>query len=347
MERTVSRLLKHSPMHYDPKEDDVIFLNLNGSDVCNYRCLKCFQGDAMACPDALDLGSLTRIVDRSKDELGIKAVYLSGRGEPFLVGKGKTEERLRDYRMLVEHINKRGVGVCQFTNGYYLGREMVDFLIDQDVSIVVSLDTLAEENYDMVFRPPKGAFQRVMDNLDYARRNFPREGDVYRLGLNTAISRVNLDEVERIRDFCGEDMIFFSNYPMIRGNFQENLPQLCSAEDEYEGFKQKCVETSAYHHLAGICQNGACGFYYNGLSVDVNGDVLLSPYDVSNGKPFGNIRDYDDLKDAVGNVRRSVRAFLERYPEAKACPLRHPEYGPFRANLDMLGKSQNASNFGR
>jgi len=329
MAKSVARLLKHSPMYYNPKEDDVVFLSLNVSDACNYRCLKCFQEDMGAGNGSLGLDGLIRIVDQARDELGIKAVYLSGRGEPFLVGEGDTQGRLRNYRGLVRHVNDLGIGICQFTNGYYLGPEMVDFLVGQDVSIVVSLDTLDEDKYKRLFRPPEGSFQRVMANLDYARRMFPKEGIVYRLGINTAISRVNLDEVENIKDFCGDDMIFFSNYPMIRGNFKENLPQLCSSEAEYEGFKRKCVETSDYHHLAGMCQNGACGFYYNGLPIDVNGDVLLSPYDTSTGRSFGNIRDYDDMKSAIRRVRKSVKAFLESYPEAKSCPLRHPNYDKF------------------
>lgn len=327
----IEKKLKFSPMYYNPNEDDTIYLNLNVSDVCNYRCLKCFQGKIEPDKDSLDLPELLDIIDRAKGELGVKAMYVSGRGETFLVSRGNIRQKLHNYRQLVEHANRNGISIMQFTNGYYLDPEMVDFLVGQDVSMVVSLDTLDEEKYNRLFVAPRDAFRRVMNNIAYARQHFPVEedGKLYRFGINAAISHENMDEAEQIRDFCGEDIIFFSNYPMIRGNFQENLERMCLSEQEYEDFKQKVRETSAYRNLAGICQNGACGFYYNGITIDINGNILLSPYDISTGQLFGNIKDYDHMNDALEKVRGSIKRFLEKYPDAKGCPLRHPNYENF------------------
>jgi len=324
------KILKYSPMYFNPKEEDIVYLNLNVSDVCNYRCLKCFQGSLIPDSESLDLSGLIGIVDKAVDELGIKAMYISGRGETFLVGKGDLTNKLRNYRQLVEHANHRGVGIMQFTNGYYLDKDMTDFLTEQDVSVVVSLDTLDEQKYHRLMVPPKDAFKRVMTNIEYARSRIPEQGGrLFRLGINTAISHENLGEVDRIKEFCADDILFFSNYPMIRGNLKDNRMQMCSSEQEYETFKEKVRESSAYHALAGMCQNGACGFYYNGITIDINGNVLLSPYDISTGKFFGNIRDYESMAEAVNKVRESVKRFLEKFPDAKSCPLRHPNYKEF------------------
>jgi MoaA/NifB/PqqE/SkfB family radical SAM enzyme len=325
------KLLKYSPMYFNPKEEDIIYLNLNVSEICNYRCLKCFNGSLRPDTGSLDLSGLISIVDRAVDELGIKSIYISGRGETFLVGKGDLTEKLQNYRRFVEHANQKGLGIMQFTNGYYLDKDMVDFLAEKNVSIVVSIDTLDEQKYDRLMVPPKDAFRRVMANIDYARRRFPieQEGKLFRLGINTAISHENLGEVERLKEFCADDIIFFSNYPMLRGNMKDNEQQMCTSEQEYQAFKEKVKETSSYRALAGMCQNGACGFYYNGITIDINGNVLLSPYDISTGKLFGNIRDYESMADAVNKVRDSVRRFLERFPDAKSCPLRHPKYEEF------------------
>lgn len=331
MEKNIEKVLKYSPMWHNPQENEIIFLNLNVSDVCNYRCLKCFQGTLKSKKDSYDTKNLKKIVSQAKDELNIKTMYISGRGETLLVGKGNLGERLKNYQELIKYANSKEVNICQFTNGYYLDPEIVDFLLNQNVSTVVSLDSLNEEKYNKIFQPPKDAFQKVMQNLKYARKKFPIEnnGKVYRLGINTAISHVNLNEVNKIKEFCGEDILFFSNYPMIKGNFKENLKEMCISEDEYKEFIQKCKETSAYHHLAGMCQNGACGFYYNGISIDVNGNVLLSPYDINTGKLFGNIKEYKNMNDAVKKVRESVQKFLKKYPDSKPCPLRHKNYGEF------------------
>jgi MoaA/NifB/PqqE/SkfB family radical SAM enzyme len=189
---------------------------------------------------------------------------------------------------------------------------------------------LDEQKYNRLCVPPKDAFQRVMANIEYARRRIPLEqGRLFRFGINTAVSQENLDEVDRIKEYCADDIIFFSNYPMLRGNLKDNQAQMCSSEKEYVAFKEKVRKTSAYRTLAGMCQSGACGFYYNGITIDVDGSVLLSPYDIGTGKLFGNIRDYGSMAEAVSRVRESIKRFLEKFPDAKGCPLRHPNYEEF------------------
>lgn len=329
---TIKKILKFSPRDFNPSQDKTIYLNLNVSDMCNYRCLKCFQGKITPSKDSFDVEELIDIIDQAVDELKIKGLYISGRGETFLVGKGNLKTKLQNYKKLINHANNKNIGVMQFTNGYYLDPTMTDFLIGQRVSIVVSLDTLNKQKYQKLFVPPVGSFQKVMQNLEYARTKFPVEDSkirTYRLGINTAISHSNFEEVENIKDFCQDDIIFFSNYPMIKGNFRNNLEQMCTSKKEYEFFKQKVEATSSYHALAGMCQNGACGFYYNGLTIDVNGNVLLSPYDISTGDLFGNIKDYPNMQEAVKKVKRSIHSFLNKFPDAKDCPLRHPNYDEF------------------
>jgi len=319
-------------MYFNPREDEVIYLNLNVSDMCNYRCIKCFQGKMTPSLDSFDLPELIKIIDQAKKELNIKAMYISGRGETFFVGSGNLEKKLENYKNLVKHANSIGIAIIQFTNGYYLTPDMVDFLVNHNISIVVSFDTLNEEKYNQLFGSPPGAFQKVKSNIEYARKHFAVEtNDIkyYRFGINTAINHANINEINEIKKYCQDDIIFFSNYPMIKGSFKENLKEMCLTKQEYEEFKLKVKETSEYKWLMGICQNGACGFYYNGITIDVNGNVLLSPYDIDSGKLFGNITEYPSMREALKRVRTSIKEFLNKFPDGKTCPLRHSHYNEF------------------
>lgn len=228
----MTKILKYTPRYYEPNLDDVVYLNLNASETCNFRCKKCVQADSLViAPHHHDPIDLIGLLTRAKAELNVRCLYLSGSGETFLVGEGKEHSKLANYRALMKHAHDLGIEVVQFTNGYFLTREMVGFLSDLDVSLVVSLDTLDPQKFAWLTGTSVNAFERVIGNINYARSLLlpTRSADriLYRFGINLAISHVNTDDIESMRDFCGEDIIFFTNYPIMRGGFLKNIGEMC------------------------------------------------------------------------------------------------------------------------
>lgn len=132
------KILKYSPRYYEPNLEGVKYLCLNVSSVCNFRCLKCMQSEAVFVRPQSEPVDFLGIMDRAKDELGVRALYLSGSGETFLVGLGNHQDMLNNYKKLIIHANELGMDIVQFTNGYYLTTDMVEFLLDYGVSLVVS-----------------------------------------------------------------------------------------------------------------------------------------------------------------------------------------------------------------
>ena len=210
---------------------------------------------------------------------------------------------------------------------------MVDFLLDYRVSIVVSIDTLDADKYGRLTGTGTGVFQRVIDNIQYARTRFPvtnSDGTYsYRLGINMAISHICKDDVESMISFCSDDIIFFSNYPIIKDRFKANIKQMCLTEDEYEKFKQLCCETSAYKGLAGVTTDGVCGFLRYGLSINFDGHLLICPYDANSGRLFGYLSQYNSMQEAYDMVQKRLFRFVDRRHNALYCPLRHKEYCKF------------------
>jgi MoaA/NifB/PqqE/SkfB family radical SAM enzyme len=274
-----------------------------------------------------------RLLDQARKELGVRALYLSGAGETFLIGQGDYRAMLKNYKRLVEHVNELGMDIIQFTNGYFLTREMVEFLKEYRVSIVVSIDALNAERYRRLTGTGPGVFQKVIDNIQFARTRLPITlsggQHLYRLGINMAISHLCKDDIKSMMSFCGDDIIFFSNYPLIKGSFKENIEQMCLTEDEYKRFIQLCCETSAYKGLAGLTSNNVCGFLRYGLTLDYDGHVLICPYDVDSGRLFGYISHYESMQEAYKMVQKRLLKFAHGRHNALYCPLRHKEYHNF------------------
>jgi len=329
----MQKILKYSPRYYEPYLQGVMFLNLNASTTCNFRCMKCMQSESLSGQPLENPIDFLRLLDHARNELGVRALYLSGSGETFLVGLGSHQSMLENYKKLVKHVNKLGMDMVQFTNGYFLTNEMVDFLSEYRVSIVVSIDTLEPEKYSILTGSGPEVFQRVIDNIQFARTRFPSTLSngtyFYRLGINMAISHMCMDDIESMISFCSDDIIFFSNYPIINGRFKDNIDKMCLTEDEYDKFAQLCCKTSAYKGLAGITTEGVCGFLRHGLSIDFDGHLLICPYDVNSSRLFGLLSQYESMQEAYDTVQKRLLKFADRRHNALYCPLRHKEYYKF------------------
>ena len=59
------KILKYSPKYYNPKEQNVIYLNLNASHICNYGCLKCLQNKITENNGVLDVHKMCEIIDKA------------------------------------------------------------------------------------------------------------------------------------------------------------------------------------------------------------------------------------------------------------------------------------------
>lgn len=329
-------ILKYSPRYYEPYGNSVYYLCLNASDTCNYRCMKCMQSDSISAKPLAKPINVHELLKRAKNELGVKAIYLSGSGETFLIGNGNTQTKLDNYRKLIRQAADLEIEIVQFTNGYYLTKEMVDYLSEFDISLVVSIDTINPEKYSRLTNTRIGAFDRVMENIKYARKKLPvvQSGKkrLYRLGVNMAISNICEEDIDSVKSFCGDDIIFFSNYPLVKGSFKENIEYMCSGEDELEKFRKLCIKTSTYQGIAGVTTYDVCGFLKYGLTIDFDGKVLICPYDTDSGSLFGNLSEYDSMHDAFNKVQERLNKFVEGKQNALYCPLRHKEYDSFYDN---------------
>ncbi|MBI5562854.1 MAG: radical SAM protein [Deltaproteobacteria bacterium] len=160
----------------------LLSLELEFSKRCNMRCVYCYASAGEALDDELTLAEMKDIIVQAKD-LGARKIILLGGGEPLLY---------EGVREVVEFIHGQGLQQSLFTNGMLLTRELAEFLLDHEVSVVIKRNSNKQEVQDAL--GGVACFAWIQRGLDFlVEAGYPR-GRV-QLGIQTVICRQNLPEV--------------------------------------------------------------------------------------------------------------------------------------------------------
>ncbi len=177
----------------------------NFTNMCNLRCMHCYQRADKPRPDELTLEEKIRLVEML-DEAGVAAVALSG-GEPTIHP---------DFLRIVRELSDRFIYVSVATNGTrFANKEFLKKAVDAGVRYIeVSIDSARPEVHDR-FRGVPGAWNKAVQAL----RNAVELG--VNSGMAVTITKLNIHEVDDILDLA-EDIgvrrvIFFNFVPVGRG----------------------------------------------------------------------------------------------------------------------------------
>ena len=207
-----------------PQEMPAPFLIVwNFTNMCNLRCLHCYQRADRPTPDELTLEEKLMVVDQL-DKAGVASVALSG-GEPTI--------HPHFYR-IVKELADRGIYVSVATNGtFFAKKENLEKAVKLGVRYVeVSVDSAKPEVHDK-FRGVPGAWEKAVQAL----RNAVELG--VNNGMATTVTKLNLHEIPDIIDLAEEigvrRLILFNFVPVGRGG--ENAWLDLSPEEREELFK--------------------------------------------------------------------------------------------------------------
>lgn len=169
---------------------------------CNLECTYCTQKEPDVFSDELSTSQtieLLRIIRRETD-----SILFTG-GEPLL--RNDIEELVRTAR--------RDLGfrsVLLVTNGTLLHRRQQ--LFDHVTGLLVSLDSLTPDPGKTLSKP--ASVPKVLENLMLAKSRFPRPSDIT---ISTVIEEWNIEEIDRILDFCGEHGFVFATQTALDNKF--------------------------------------------------------------------------------------------------------------------------------
>lgn len=334
------RALKGMPAHIERAEQmtfgkSVIdYLLLNVPPACNYACEKCFTwANTNKITDFLSTDEVLSLVEQGYS-LGAKVVCIIGEGEPPLYLQ-KLRNKV-DFRRVVERIHDLGMITVMATNGSLLDEAIVDFCYRNNVSLVVSLDTLDAAAYRDSYRGAAD-LEKVLRNLAharlvYAKDNYTRNGvAVYRLGVHMTVSTKNHHEIRAIRAFCGDDVYFDCDHVAPVGIAVDN-PDILGDGDAAR--YDLCVRASRSATVPMVqtrssCGKESCSLFYYGLAVGYEGEVMIDTHAVETKHIVGHVRDA-----ALIDLLRKAQSFRDLYFERfgdHPCIIRNPRYRDYLA----------------
>ncbi len=189
-----------------PQEMPAPFLIVwNFTNMCNLKCLHCYQRADSPLPDELTLAEKLRVV-RELDRAGVASIAFSG-GEPLIHPH---------FLRVAKEAADRGIYVAVATNGTALANmDYVKKIKEAGVRYLeVSIDSSRPEAHDW-FRGVKGAWRLSVKGL----RNAVELG--FSTAMATTLTKMNIDEIGGILDLA-EDIgvqraVFFNFVPTGRG----------------------------------------------------------------------------------------------------------------------------------
>ena len=322
------KILKGSPAYFNLtggfSPDQPLYVMMNFETRCMYACPKC----ALPGRERVSGTPLTEIQRTNAlalaAEAGVKALTVIGAGEPT----DKLSYRL--IRPVIEFADRLGLVTILFTTLYGLTGEIARFFRDHNVSLYISLDSIQTETYRRL--TGGGRIDRIITHIQMLRRLYQTERvvdtTVTRLGINTTVVRQNLNELEQIRDFAGSDIHYVANYPIRRGKFAQSAiwAELVGANyEELMARAQAASETGAHTSV----YDGVCSYFLRGISVDVDGQLLLCGYAGESARRLGriqNIQTADDLRQHSRRLRETFAQFTHDLGRTSSCPLRDEAY---------------------
>ena len=166
---------------------------------CNIRCIMCFQVDESFSKNKEFMGHMNielfkKIIDDAEN-IGIKAVTLSGRGEPTLNPK---------FGEMLEYCKGKFFDLKMNTNATRLNEKLMHQIVQSGVTdLVFSVDSYEKDEYEAI--RVLGIFEDVVNNI----KKFKEINDSYSNSkCATRVSGVKINEKQNIKKFTD----FWKNY---------------------------------------------------------------------------------------------------------------------------------------
>lgn len=318
-------------------ETPLDYIAINTPPICNYRCEKCFTwANKNPLKEFIGTDKLLNVISEAKKK-GAKVVGILGEGEPTL---------FEDFKRIVKHINSLGMITILATNGSRLDEEMVNFCFKNNVSLAISLDTLDADLYKSFYNG-EADLNKVLENINYARKIYSdaifvkNDIKVYRMAIHMTVSAKNYKNIEKIVDFCGED-IYFSCEHVAKVGVANDNDEIYGGKEDFKIYNEVKNTSHSIMKPMVIAESKhnrvACCFFCYGIAIGYEGEVMLDTHAVETKKKIGNIKEMS-LEEAIEKSKMLKKLFYEKYGSSY-CLIRDESYHKFIDDLNMCSNVQ-------
>ncbi|OGC81348.1 MAG: hypothetical protein A2V81_00885 [Candidatus Abawacabacteria bacterium RBG_16_42_10] len=340
-----TKVLKGMPEYFEIREEteqletdkcpQYLMMNLETS--CPFSCKKCAQpGRNREMGQTLSLDERKNILKIAAD-IGVRELVIIGAGEPT------SPKNFKDVvSPVIESTYKEGMGTILFTTAFGINKEQAEFFRDHDVTVLVSLDSLNPNTYRELTWI--GKLTRILENIQILRDTYKNTQEILRdgrklvrLAINVTIQKGNVDELDTVRNFAGDDMQFIANVPMPEGKLRiyRNWSELVG-DGNLEIFSRLAAEKSDTGSHSSVAE-GTCSYFKRGISIDSDGQFLTCGYASDSAHYLGNVREgltRQKLLEHYKEMRKKYEEWCQKIRRRPSCPLRDGEYENFIRSLE-------------
>ncbi len=252
-------------------------LDIGTTNACNSNCIMC-PHHLLKEIGFMNMNLYKKIIDNCAS-FGIKAVVLSFFGEPLL-------DQTIDEK--IKYAKSKGLNVSFYSNASLLNRDIAKKLIESGLdSITISFDAYSKDTYEKIRVGLK--FDKTNNNIInfMALRN-----ELNSKKPTVSLVLVELDENRKeIKKFYAKWKKIVNNINIInQRNWAGNLDK--SSEKSFHFKKQR---------------RWPCGFIWQKMVVDWNGDVVLCCDDWSHREVLGNLKNQNIEDIWFGERLKKIR----------------------------------------
>jgi radical SAM protein with 4Fe4S-binding SPASM domain len=291
------------------------------TNLCNLRCRHCYMRAGEKLPAELSMGEWFRVIDEfASNGMGR---YITLTGGEVLAHPHFSE--------ILDRASSRGLKIQLFTNGLLLNETNVDFILDRDYEIQLSLDGPTAEINDRI--RGAGTFKRILASLSLVARHL--QGRNVRLCVGMTPLMENIEYLERhaaqffrsLFELCGQTFIVRIATDIFEGRCVHDLTLVEKQEFRRSVMRiyDQMYEQAFFSKLSSLVykpnrRKRNCG-YCSGIKVLPDGSCY--PCDLAAYDQVGNVR-----QDSLQTLRRRLRSLyeatcVENSVECACCDLKY------------------------
>ncbi|HHT57270.1 radical SAM protein [Herbinix luporum] len=335
-------------------------LIINITEDCNLRCKYCYLSEVYEFTRnrtsqkmTLETGKrainmfLKKLDEISEFNPGKKGIITFYGGEPLL--------EYLNIKELIEYAKKTTTVPLTFnltTNGTLLNEEIIDFIVENNIYVAVSLDgSMFNHDRNRVYSNNKGSYEKIISNIELFRRKYPN----YNFLSLICVYDIKTDLIENDKFFENNDnmppVTFVNGVSSINTNYFKQFSQ----EDYKKHFEQysflvnKYVDSKKNHikiseYLRVLMEEQLCGLlirsrhqdirppmlpYTNncvpGMKISVRADGTYDMCErVNSTTPIGDINkglNLTSIKNIIKDYNSSITEECDICPINKVCSL--------------------------
>jgi len=282
-------------------------LTLELTKKCNYGCIYCYAREKYSSnEDKLQYDDFINIINQSI-ELGVELVNLTG-GEPLLY---------EHFYKLVSYINSKQLDILIFTNGSLVSVDTCKFLLDNNCSICIKLDSFENSKYKFLTGHDK--IHDILNIINMLVKSGYNCEDNPILEVNSIATKINLSDILEIWEWCrvrGINPTFTRFWPVGEAaKTLDMMPTSSEMKKLYEDVSliDKKFEKSWEVNFPG-CGGISCRNFYLDCSISCDGYIRPCPCIHINEHNIKN----EQLKDVIHNselfnITRNIEKHIKGY----------------------------------